>query len=233
MKSSTLILAAIFLLVVCFSVPSFFRWRKHRRELREKLFSRLSNRSDRLFYSLEMVSDRYLTRDTKIFVIEHLLSVIEQLVRANYRSEFVSKQTDLTRLLNELKSGQRVVSKDRVATQEHLDHTHNAILYILKEMKNMPERNGASRAIIRHHVLLIRYAHALAYRDLLVRQARDDLDNEKKNRALEKYRMALSVIEKNSSVSSSRREVLRLQNMIQDVENVLFGKKDETGLKLK
>ena len=78
---------------------------------------------------------------------------------------------------------------------------------------------------------MIRYAHALAYRDLLVRQARLDLDNDKKNRALEKYRIALSVMEKNSSVSSSKREMARLQSMIQEVEKVLFSKNSKVELK--
>jgi hypothetical protein len=104
---------------------------------------------------------------------------------------------------------------------------------LLQGIRNMPESYGAGRVIIRHHIVLIRYAHALAHRDLLVRQARQDLDNDKKNRALEKYRLALSVMEKNESVSSSKREVVRLQNMIQDVENVLFSKKSKAELKLK
>ncbi|NVK73568.1 MAG: hypothetical protein HWE24_08820 [Oceanospirillaceae bacterium] len=227
MKPSILIFVAVTLLVVCFSVPSYLRWRRQQKELRDKLFSRLSKRSNRLFSSLGIIPDRYLPRDTKVFLVEYLLSVIEQLMGANYQSDFVSNKDQLTRLLTDLKQGRVVTSKDRVTTQEQLEQTHDAILYLLKEMRNMLDRHGAGRSIIKHHIVLMRYSHALAYRDLLVRQARDDLDNDKKNRALEKYRAALSVIEKNSSVNSSKREVARLQNMIQDVENILFARKDK------
>ena len=233
MKSSMLILVAVIAFAVLCLIPSFFRSRKKQRELREKLFSRLSTRSDRLLNSLEMISDRYLARDTKIFLVEYLLSVIAQLVRANYQSEFVLKQTDLIRMLTELKLGQRVTIKDRVASQEQLDQIQNALQFMLREMRSISESYGASRVIIRHHIVLIRYANALAYRDLLVRQARQDLDNDKKNRALEKYRIALSVIEKNGSVSSSKREMVRLQGMIQEVENILFSKNNKAELKLK
>jgi hypothetical protein len=218
------------LAVLCL-LPAFFRWRRHQRELKKKLLSRLSNRSDRLLYSLEMISDRYMARDTKIFLIEYLLSVITQLVTSNYKSEFVSKQADLLRLLTELKLGRQVTAKDRVVSQEQLDQIQNSLQFMLRELRSMGESYGASRVIIRHHIVLIRYAHALAYRDLLVRQARLDLDNDKKNRALEKYRIALSVMEKNASVSSSKREMARLQSMIQEVEKVLFSKNNKAELK--
>ncbi|MBU1294707.1 MAG: hypothetical protein KJ609_17850 [Gammaproteobacteria bacterium] len=231
MKLSMLILVAVIFLAVLCLLPAFFRWRRHQRELKKKLLSRLSNRSDRLLYSLEMISDRYMARDTKIFLIEYLLSVITQLVTSNYKSEFVSKQADLLRLLTELKLGRQVTAKDRVVSQEQLDQIQNSLQFMLRELRSMGESYGASRVIIRHHIVLIRYAHALAYRDLLVRQARLDLDNDKKNRALEKYRIALSVMEKNASVSSSKREMARLQSMIQEVEKVLFSKNNKAELK--
>ncbi|MGO2234268.1 hypothetical protein B6N13_14605 [Marinomonas sp. UCMA 3892] len=231
MKLGMLILAVVIFLVALCLLPAFFRWRRQQRELKKKLLSRLSNRSDRLLYSLEMVSDRYMARDTKIFLIEYLLSITTQLVASNYKSEFVSKQAYLLRLLTELKLGRQVTVKDRVASQEQLDKIQNALQFMLRELRGMGESYGASRVIIRHHIVLIRYAHALAYRDLLVRQARLDLDNDKKNRALEKYRIALSVMEKNSSVSSSKREMARLQSMIQEVEKVLFSKNSKVELK--
>jgi hypothetical protein len=231
MKSSMFILVTIIGFAILCLLPAFFKWKKKQRELREKLLSRLSHRSNRLLNSLEMISDRYLARDTKIFVVEYLLSVIAQLKGASYQSEIVSKQDDLVRILTELKLGQQVINKDRVASQEQLEQIQSALQFMLREMRNMSESYSVSRVIIRHHIVLIRYAHALAYRDLLVRQARHDLDNDKKNRALEKYRIALSVIEKNGSVSSSKREMVRLQSMIQEVENVLFSKNNTAELK--
>lgn len=224
MKSVMLILVGVTIFAVLCFLPVFLKWKKNQRELREKLLSRLSNRSEHLFHSLQIISDRYLARDTKVFLVEYLLSVIAQLAKANYKSKFVSKQVDLVEMLTELKLGQGITVKNRVSSQEQLDQVQNALQFMLREMRNMRESYGASRVIIRHHIVLIRYAHALAYRDLLVRQARQDLDYDKKNRALEKYRLALSVVEKNSSVSSSKREIVRLQKMIQEVESVLFSK---------
>ncbi|WP_111638396.1 hypothetical protein [Marinomonas shanghaiensis] len=227
MKSSILVLVAVTVLVVCCSLPALLRWRKQQRALREKQLSSLSNRSDRLLYALETVSDRYLAKETKVFIIEYLLSAIDQLVKANYQSSFVTKKTYLVRLLTEVKLGKNVIIKDRVATQQQLEQIQNALQVMLRELRYLREHYGASGTIIRHHIVLIRYAHALAHRDLLVRQARQDLDNDKKNRALEKYRVALSVIEKNDSVSGAKKEAIRLQNMIQDVEKVLFAKSNK------
>jgi|GEM_PF-1684556 hypothetical protein len=227
MKSSILVLVAVTVLVVCCSLPALLRWRKQQRALREKQLSSLSNRSDRLLYALETVSDRYLAKETKVFIIEYLLSAIDQLVKANYQSSFVTKKTYLVRLLTEVKLGKNVIIKDRVATQQQLEQIQNALQVMLRELRYLREHYGVSGTIIRHHIVLIRYAHALAHRDLLVRQARQDLDNDKKNRALEKYRIALSVIEKNDSVSGAKKEAIRLQNMIQDVEKVLFAKSNK------
>ena len=233
MKSGMLILVAILIFVVLCSLPAFLRWRKKQSELRDKLLSRISNRSESLFNSLRLISDRYLARDTKLFIVEHLLSVIDQLNKANYSSDFVSKHVDLVGMLAELKSGEWVAVKDRVSSQEQLDQIHNALQFMLRELRNMSESYGVNKVIIRHHIVLVHYAHALAYRDLLVRQARQDLDNNKLNRALEKYRVALSVIEKNGSVGSSKREIVRLQSMIQEVENILFSKNNKADIKLK
>jgi hypothetical protein len=227
MKSSILVLVAVTVLVVCCSLPALLRWRKQQRALREKQLSSLSNRSDRLLYALETVSDRYLAKETKVFIIEYLLSAIDQLVKANYQSSFVTKKTYLVRLQTEVKLGKNVIIKDRVATQQQLEQIQNALQVMLRELRYLREHYGVSGTIIRHHIVLIRYAHALAHRDLLVRQARQDLDNDKKNRALEKYRIALSVIEKNDSVSGAKKEAIRLQNMIQDVEKVLFAKSNK------
>ncbi|MCS7485853.1 hypothetical protein UA24_05085 [Marinomonas sp. BSi20414] len=223
-----LVLVAVTLFLVCCSLPAFFRWRKQLRELKEKQLSSLSNRSDRLLYALETVSDRYLAKETKLFIIEYLLAAIEQLITANFQSSFVTKKIYLARLLTELKLGKNVMVKDRVTSQQQLEQVQNALQVMLRELRYLTEHYGVSRTIIRHHIVLVRYAHALAHRDLLVRQARQDLDNDKKGRALEKYRAALSVIEKNISVSGAKKEAIRLQNMIQDVEKVLFAKKDKT-----
>ncbi|MDE8603643.1 hypothetical protein M3I01_012140 [Marinomonas sp. RSW2] len=233
MKSNMFVLALVVLLVLCCLLPAFFRWKKHRKALRERLLSRLSSRSERLLYSLEMISDRYLTKETNVFFLEYLLYVIGQLKNANYQSKFVSKQGFLVDCLTELKSGRQQVTRDRVGSQEQFDQVCDALQYILREMRNIPENRVVSRVIVKHHIVLVRYAHALAYRDLLVKQAGLDLENDKKGLALEKYRIALSSIEKNRSVSSSKREIVRLQNMIQDVEKVLFSKRDKTESELK
>jgi hypothetical protein len=227
------VLALVVLLVLCGLLPVFFRWKKQRRVLRERLLSRLSSRSERLLYSLEMISDRYLTKETKVFFLEYLLYVIGQLKNANYQSRFVSKQAFLVQILTELKSGREKMAKERVGNQEQFDQVHGALQYMLREMRNIPENRVVSRVVVKHHIVLVRYAHAIAYRDLLVKQAGLDLENDKKGQALEKYRIALSLIEKNRSVSRSKREIVRLQGMIQDVEKVLFSKRDKTELELK
>ncbi|TYL47370.1 hypothetical protein FXV75_05055 [Marinomonas sp. IMCC 4694] len=195
--------------------------------MRERLLSRLSKRSDHMLYSLKKVSDRYLTRDTKIFIIEYLLNVIAECVRANFRTPFIEKKEELLIHLSELKLGRNIASKDRVSSQQQFEQMQNILQYMLREIRNMPESYGGSRVVIKHHLTLIRYAHALAQRDLLVKQARQDLEENKKARALERYRFALSIIEKNGSIVSSKREKARLQKMIQDVEMLLFDKNSD------
>lgn len=227
-----LVLVAVVLFICCL-LPAFLRWKKQQRILKEKLLSRLSKRSERLLYSLEMVSDRYLTAETNVFFFEYLLDVVGQLTNANFQSSFVLKKAYLEHTLSDFKSKQHILSKDRVGNQEQLDQIHGALQCILREVRNIPENYGASRAIIRHHIALARYAHALAYHDLLVKQASMDMDNNKKGQALEKYRIALSIMEKNASVAQSKREMTRLKSKIQDVESVLFAKKEKPESELK
>ncbi|MBR7888315.1 hypothetical protein J9B83_05100 [Marinomonas sp. A79] len=221
------IVFGVIVFIVGVSVLPFLKWRREQKERREKLFSRLSKRGDNILNALDKVSDRYLTRDTKIFILDHLISVISvisELIKANYESSFVLRKEELVRMATELSLGQQVTSKDMVANQEQLDQTNEALEYLLKEVRIMPDNFGVSRSVVRHHLLLIRYANALVYRDLLVRQARQDLDNDRKSQALEKYRDALALIEKNGSVASSKREKVRLKKMIKDVETLLFKK---------
>ncbi|MCB5160826.1 hypothetical protein [Marinomonas algarum] len=210
--------------ILCVSVLPFLRWRAKQKALKEKILARLSSRSEHLLYSIEMVSDRYLIKETKIFIFEHLVSVLSGLVRAGHQSEFVTKKEELVRMATELRLGQMPETKDRVSNQEQFDHMGKALSYLIKEIRVMPENFGTSRALVRHHLLLLRYANALAYRDLLVHQAKQDLDNDRKSQALEKLRDALAIIEKNGSVELSKKEKARLQMMIKDVESRLFTK---------
>jgi hypothetical protein len=60
---------------------------------------------------------------------------------------------------------------------------------------------------------------------MLMKEARDDLDLDKKARALEKYRTALAEMETVSFVPESNSVINTLKNRIQAIEGILFKKK--------
>lgn len=206
------------------SVVLFVQWKHKQNELKRRILERLSNRGEKLLHAFSMLTERYFLRETKLFLIEYLLSVIQRLKQAGMHTEFTYQQYNLTRLYAEISSSKYVAEKRRVSSQVEFDQTQGALQYILKELRNLLELNYTSRVMIRHHIGLMRFTHSLAYRDLLVFQAKQDLEHERRSRAIEKYRLALAVMDKHSTIDLARKESSRLQNMILDVEEELLVK---------
>jgi len=205
----------------------FVRWKQKQDELRKRLLERLSSRGEKMLHAFSMLSDRYFLKETKLFLIEYLLSVIQQLKRAGINTEFTYEQYNLTKLYSEIASGKNVSEKRRVSSQVEFEQTQGALQFILKELRSLLDGNSMSRVMIRHHIGLVRFTYSLAYRDHLVSQAKQDLEHERRSRALEKYRLALTVMDKHSTLGLARKESSRLQNMILDVEEALLDKKEE------
>lgn len=234
-----LILSIVLVLFLVCLVPIVMRWRKHQRAQKKQRLEYLSRRAEQVFFTLDVISDRYLVKDTKLFMIEYLLFIIKQLEKANYTSEFLAKHADIMHWLTDIhsdnKSSSHVKAKintnAKVATQEQLNQTRKALQCLLKETRHMSKTYGVSQIIIGQHIVELRYAYALAYRDLLVHQARLDLDNDKKAQALEKYRTALSVMEQNDSVSGARKEIAQLRGRILKIEQILFPNKNKQASK--
>lgn len=220
------------LFIICF-VPILIRWRRQQKALKKQRLTYLSRRSEQVFHALDVISDRYLAKDIKVFMIEYLLFIIKQLEKANYTSDFLAKHADIMHWLTEINATEKnsAVKKhaagQRVTTPEQLNQTHNALKCLRQETRYMAKTYGVSQVIIGQHLVQIRYAYALAYRDLLVYQARLDLDNDKKAQALEKYRTALSVMEQNDSVSGAKKEIVQLRGRINKIEQILFPNKNK------
>ncbi|RNF52918.1 hypothetical protein EBI00_02090 [Marinomonas hwangdonensis] len=228
-----LVFSIVFALFIICLVPILIRWRRQQRELKKQRLTYLSRRSEQVFHALDVISDRYLAKDTKVFMIEYLLFIIKQLENANYTSDFLVKHADIMHWLTDINatkknaSVKKYASEQKVNTPEQLNQTHNALKCLLQETRYMAKTYGVSQVAIGQHLVNLRYAYALAYRDLLVYQARLDLDNDKKAQALEKYRTALSVMEQNDSVNGAKKEIMQLQSRIHKIEQILFPNKSK------
>ena len=223
------------LFIICL-VPILIRWRRQQRELKRQRLTYLARRSEQVFQALDVISDRYLSKDTKVFMIEYLLFIIKQLENANYTSDFLAKHADIMHWLTDITdinatkkstTAKKYAADKKVNTPEQLNQTHNALKCLRQETRHMAKTYGVSQVAIGQHLVNIRYAYALAYRDLLVYQARLDLDSDKKAQALEKYRTALSVMEQNDSVSGAKKEIKQLQGRINKIEQLLFPNKSK------
>ncbi|AEF54006.1 hypothetical protein Mar181_0957 [Marinomonas posidonica IVIA-Po-181] len=222
-----MVFTVILIMITVSGFIFFVRWKQKQDELRKRQLGRLSSRGEKMLRTFSMLSDRYFLKETKLFLIEYLLSVIQQLKQAGINTEFIHEQYNLTKLYTEITSGKNVSDKRRVNSQVEFEQTQSTLQFLIKELRSLLDGNSMSRVMIRHHIGLVRFSYSLAYRDHLVGQAKQDLEHEHKSRALEKYRLALAVMEKHSVVGLARKEASRLQNMILDVEDALLEKKEE------
>lgn len=223
-----LTIAAVVILVLLLTVFALFKWRKRRAHLKRKAAEYLSRRCYRVMSILGILTDRYLTVQTKLLLVEYVLSVIPEVTSITRDQELVVRQLELKELRDELQMGEQATINDKVTTDVQLARVQSALQALPSLIKGLAINKVVDKATAKHHVELVRYANSLAHYDLLVRQADFDLDADKKARALEKLRTALAEMERVASISDSRREMTRLKNQIKVVEKALFSSKEES-----
>ena len=105
-----LVFSIVFALFIICLVPILIRWRRQQKELKKQRLTYLSRRSEQVFHALDVISDRYLAKDTKVFMIEYLLFIIKQLENANYTSDFLVKHADIMHWLTDINATKKNAS---------------------------------------------------------------------------------------------------------------------------
>ncbi|MBJ7536689.1 hypothetical protein [Marinomonas transparens] len=222
MKITVFVLIVLSLIVVFSIVLSVLRWQKSQRERKQKMLATLLNRSNRLLDIFQTVSGRYLPGSVKKVLVEYAFSITTQLVKDHYDARAELNHAGLVEVFDNLKLGEKGEVKMRIASQEELTSTQNTLQYLSRMLKKLAENRVIDNGSAKYHMGLLRYTHSLAYCDVLVNQAAQDLDLDKKSRALEKYRTALVALERVSSGGYAQKEIAHLKVMIDDVEKKLF-----------
>lgn len=211
-----------FALVTAVSLLRYFKLRKARQKQEMEALIKRCHRIERL---LNVVPDRYLPLTTKLVLVEYLVTSIGLIQKHGEDRELVVHLPQYLQLLAELKLGQQATLKDRVHTANQLAQVHSALQSLPLLLRGLVGSKVLDRATAKEQTAQVRYGYFLAHHDLLVKEARLDLDIDKKARALEKLRLALAEMEKVSAYTASESVIKRLNHAIKQVEDELFGKK--------
>ncbi|WP_377369047.1 hypothetical protein [Rhodanobacter aciditrophus] len=221
--SLSIILVVVFVaLVVAVSLLRFFKLRRARQQQEIEALVKRCHRIDRL---LNIVPDRYLPLITKTVLMEYMVSSVSLIKKHREERELVGALPHYLQSLSELKAGQQATLKDRVQTSQQLELIQNALQSLPLLLRGLVGKSVLDKATAKEQAAQIRFGYFLAHHDLLVREARLDLDIDKKARALEKLRLALAEMEKVAAYTASEPVIKRLNKAIKQVESELFGKK--------
>lgn len=219
-------LVVVTCLCVSFAILTIFgvvKWYKKQRELKKKATEQLVNRSYRILSILDMVMDRYMPHQTKVLLVDYLLAIVPNLVSHNrYGQDLADKLPELFKIRDELKSSTKLADNGRVTHSDQLSKVQTSLSSLPALIKGFALNGIVDKQTARQQVELIRYGNSLAYHDLLVHQADNDVDMDKKARALEKYRTALVEMEKVAAIGEAQRDIDRLKRVIESVEQALF-----------
>lgn len=220
------ILLAILLIGVVFFVffvLSLVRWQMQREELKKKAVELLVRRSYRILSILDVVSDRYLPIQIKLLLVDYLLDLIPSLISKSAEAEdLANKLSELTELRDKLNAGIQETRDEKVTSKVYLSKTQQALSALPQILREFSENQTIDKSTSRRFVSLVRFSINLARYDLLIRGAEMDLEADKKARALEKYRTALSELEKVSIIEEASSEIQWVKQQITDVESMLF-----------
>lgn len=209
------------LLVVIIGI-GIVRWYQERERQRHALYEQLQRRCHRIGEVVKGIPDRYIPLESKTWLVQYLLDTVSTLPKAYLDAELEKDFVEYNQLLGELKQGQQATLKDRISNEEQLERVEQALKALPSLLKAMIAHGLADKASARYQTELIRFRFALAHHDLLLKRARDALDNDKRARALEYYREALIEVEKVSSHTESEPVIEGLKNTIKQLEDQLF-----------
>ncbi|SBS27521.1 hypothetical protein MSP8887_00668 [Marinomonas spartinae] len=230
---NNIVLIVVICLCVSFAILTIFgvlKWYEKQRELKKKATDQLVNRCYRILSILDIVMDRYMPHQTKLLLVDYLLTIIPKLgSHQRYGQELADKLSELFKIRDQLKSSAKLADKGRVTQSDQLSKIQASLSSLPALIKGFALNGIVDKQTAKQQVELIRYGNSLAYHDLLVHQADSDVDMDKKARALEKYRTALVEMEKVAAIGEAQKDIDRLKRIIESVEQALFTNRSTGG----
>lgn len=186
----------------------------------------LQKRCDRIAGVLHLVSDRYMPIQTKMILIEFLISGLTHLQKISKNESHEATLHEIKDVSSLLKSGQYALNNEKVTSKAHMEKVHEGLLALPAFLKGLTTQGQLDKSIARNQVELIRYMRQLAATDLYSYVAQQDLDADRLSQAREKYLNALAGLEKFVGLEQSKDEIERLQYKISQLDQKLHIKKN-------
>ncbi|WP_191600788.1 hypothetical protein [Marinomonas algicola] len=212
----------LFILVFCLFV-GYLLYRDHqvRSLARLKAEEELLLICDKLSNAVRILPDRYLPIELKSMLLTYIVNGYTKLANHPFTMEQLSYKKEMTLLFEEIYSDTYIASDEKVVTAGRLEQVQHALLKIPTFIKRQTELRQIDRASAKDYLEKIRYCHALAKIDILMKQGDDLLDMDKKASALEHYRTALTDAEKINLLVACDDLIKTITRSIQQVEKQL------------
>ncbi|OUR74701.1 hypothetical protein A9Q77_04590 [Marinomonas sp. 42_23_T18] len=181
----------------------------------------LQKRCDRIAGVLHLVSDRYMPIQTKMILIEFLISGLTHLQKISKKESHEATLYEIKDISSLLKTGKYVLNNEKVTSKAHMEKVNEGLLVLPAFLKGLTTQGQLDKSIARNQVELIRYMRQLAATDLYSYVAQQDLDADRLTQAREKYLNALAGLEKFVSLEQSKVEIERLQYKISQLDQKL------------
>lgn len=220
-----IVFVAIILIVVLFTVLIGWRWLAKRQKARKKNAELLSRRCTRLFDVLNVIPDRYIPKQTKSIVLNYLEESLQTILAVSPTPEQQNKLLEVEGLKQEHEMSARTTSQETIQTELQLNQVKDSLQILLTFIKGLARQRKLDKAAAAYQLEQLRYLLCRAKADLLSRKALEDLDAGKKARALAKYQSALDEMNKVDSVVDARRDIVKLKQRVQMLEEQLLDKR--------
>jgi hypothetical protein len=181
----------------------------------------LQKRCDRIAGVLHLVSDRYMPIQTKMILIEFLISGLTHLQKISKNESHEATLYEMKDVSSLLKAGKYVLNNEKVTSKAHMEKVNEGLMALPAFLKGLTTQGQLDKGIARSQVELIRYMRQLAATDLYSYVAQQDLDADRLSQAREKYLNALAGLEKFVAVEQSKDEIERLQYKISQLDQKL------------
>jgi len=186
--------------------------------------SLLQKRCDRIAGVLHLVSDRYMPTQTKMVLVEFLISGLTRLQKINRMDSQEATLYEMKGIISALKEGSYQVNKERVSSKVHLEKVNESLMALPAFLKGLSAQGQLDKVIAKSQMEHIRFMRQLAATDLLSYVAQQDIDADRLSQARDKYLNGLAGLEKFTAIEQSKDEIELLQHKVSQLDQKLHTK---------
>ena len=224
MSSNILVylMSALFLAVLV-AVLSFLR-ANHiaQKEAQLKADQTMRQRCERLVKLIQIIPERYLDHSIRLSVLDYSINGYSYLNGKYSHSEQTILLKEALRYREELADQEARASREKVVSEKQLLEIQNAQQALVAFLKWQLRHQVIDNATTKIYIDQIRYRYALANIDFLIYQANSLEEQEKRAKALEKYRTALAEVDKMHMWGDCQALEKQLKTAIESLEQQLL-----------